>query len=157
MAPKRVNREKDILKALNTQLWARWKMRKSLDWYGWGPRLDKDFNGRRVANPIKYSDTSVLVSHSNLRVLTGKTWNPKICDRDICAGTEETGNLNAQILLNLPEYPAAPFTLNKNISVMAPRKFYFPLNPPSLPSLLPDPQRELNGSIAQIVKYKTWA
>lgn len=39
----------------------------------------------------------------------GKKWDPKIWDGDICADTDETETLNAQILVNLPEYPATPF------------------------------------------------
>lgn len=42
----------------------------------------------------------------------GKKWDPKIWAGDICADMGETENLNAQILLNLPEYPATQFPLN---------------------------------------------
>lgn len=68
----------------------------------------------------------------------GKKWDPKIWDGDICADMGETENLNAQILLNLPEYPATQFPLNKNLSMTARRIFDFPQNPPPVPLLLLD-------------------
>lgn len=82
----------------------------------------------------------------------GLEWNPKTCDGDICADTDEPGNLNAQILLHFPEYPATPFTWNKKLSGTAPKKFNFPQDPPSFPSLLPDPQGELKSKPSSVCK-----